>query len=42
MLLILGIYRAPIALVYYVINTSIFGGTHEKHNILENLLMEVE
>lgn len=42
MLLILGIYRAPSTIVYYVIDTSIFRGTHEKHGILEKLLIEVE
>lgn len=42
MLLILDIYRAPITVVYYVIDTPVFRGIHEKHDILENLLMEVE
>lgn len=42
MLLILGIYRAPSTIVYYVIDTSIFRGTREKHDILEKLLTEVE
>ena len=42
MLLILGIYRAPSTIVYYVIDTSIFRGTHEKHDILEKLLIVVE
>lgn len=41
-LLILDIYRAPSTIVCYVIDTSIFRGTHEKHGILEKLLIEVE
>lgn len=41
MLSLFSIYRIPITLLYYVINTPIFRGTHEKHNVLD-LLMEVE
>lgn len=41
MLLIIGMYRVPISLLYSVINVSICRGTHEKCKILENLLMEV-